>query len=787
MCARLLLVFLATVALPALAQTGGYVNVSVGAHGPPLNGHVRTTVVGSDGHLYAGGDFTHAGATVLNHVARWDGQAWQPLGAGTNAPVHTLVVGPDGQLYAGGAFSQAGGIAVHRTARWDGTAWGLSGIGVGGSDPVVAIAFAPGGRVYVAEPWGIWRTYNGTMESITGTSSGVRTLVVAPDGTLYAGGYFSSLRGVAANRVARWDGQTWHPLGAGIGSNYTESVLAMDIGADGHLYAGGNFAVAGGAVAKRVARWDGSAWHTLGEGLDGLSGPSVTALDARPDGSVYVAGRFLTAGGTPARHLARWDGAAWHAVSPGSDYALGTLAVAADGRIYAAGQSQFYIPAFVMQWTDTAGTLLGSAFDGIVRVVVRGPDGALYAGGSFQMAGDTLAAAVARWDGSRWHPLGAGIGIDPDGDGVQALAFGPDGSLYAGGSFFMPGAPPAVAASVARWDGQAWLPMGSGLSSRVRALAVTPDGTVYAGGSFDTGGGAPTSTLARWDGTAWRSMGLHGTPYGVYALAVGPDGSLYAGGYYQVGNQLWRIGRWDGTAWHPLGSGVNDQTYLATVHALAFGPDGHLYAGGRFDTAGGVPAGSAARWDGTSWHALGQGPALHSGAVLALSFGADGGLYAGGTFTRAGGAPGDRLARWNGTAWGALTGPDGPVHALVALPSGPLLVGGDFQTAAGVRSPYVVLLESPQIVAGEAPPATARTLTLGPNPARGAATAWISVTGNATVTVHDALGRLVATPFDGAVVGRTTVRLPEGLPPGVYSVRLAAGDAVETAQLIVVR
>ena len=67
--------------------------------------------------------------------------------------------------------------------------------------------------------------------------------------------------------------------------------------------------------------------------------------------------------------------------------------------------------------------------------------------------------------------------------GVSDLAFGPDGSLYAGGQFTTAG---EVAANyIARWDGAQWHPLGSGMDHYVAALAVGPDGSLYAGGDFD--------------------------------------------------------------------------------------------------------------------------------------------------------------------------------------------------------------------------------------------------------------------------------------------------------------
>src|SRR5882724_11569276 len=67
-------------------------------------------------------------------------------------------------------------------------------------------------------------------------------------------------------------------------------------------------------------------------------------------------------------------------------------------------------------------------------------------------------------------------------------------------------------------------------------------------------------------------------------------------------------------------------------------------------------------------------------------------LYAGGGFTRAGDSVANYIAKWNGSSWSALgMGMDGVqypyVHAL-AVSGGDLYAGGWFTTAGGKASPY---------------------------------------------------------------------------------------------------
>jgi hypothetical protein len=76
------------------------------------------------------------------------------------------------------------------------------------------------------------------------------------------------------------------------------------------------------------------------------------------------------------------------------------------------------------------------------------------------------------------------------------------------------------------------------------------------------------------------------------------------------------------------------------VHALVVSGS-NVYAAGQFTAADGNPANNIAKWDGSSWTALGSG-VNHYVAALAVS-GSD--LYAGGEFTTAGGKVSGYIAR----------------------------------------------------------------------------------------------------------------------------------------------
>ena len=186
----------------------------------------------------------------------------------------------------------------------------------------------------------------------------------------------------------------------------------------------------------------------------------------------------------------------------------------------------------------------------------------------------------------------------------------------------------------------------------------------------------------------WISMGgFPGANGEVFAAVVDGSGNLYIGGRFTlVGDVIANyIAKWNGSSWTALGSGMAGG-FLGGTHVNALAVSGSdVYAGGAFSTAGGSAANYIAKWNGSSWSALGSGI---DGEVSALAVsGSD--VYAGGGFTTAGGSTANYIAKWNGSSWSALgSGMGGPVYAL-AVSGSDLCAGGEFTTAGGKVSAYI--------------------------------------------------------------------------------------------------
>jgi hypothetical protein len=312
---------------PSVARWNG---ASWSSVGDEINGAVFT-LAEFQGALIAGGEFGVYGDPAAQGIAQWDGSRWTSLGeglAGTDgARVFSLIEFDDGSgpaLYAGGEFEVwlRGGIA-HSLAQWDGRQWSTVGDGYYSQVRDMAVFDdGTGPALYVAFVVALWRWDGKEWSSIAEPPSGgaalyLTELEVHDDGggsALFVTGNFQAIGGIAANRIAKWNGHTWSALAGGL-NDYAYAMEATDDTAEPGLYVGGVFTVAGDVTANGIARWDGRQWHALGGGI----GPStegaavsngVFALadfaSSSSAASLIIGGRFDSVDGHPANRIAQW-------------------------------------------------------------------------------------------------------------------------------------------------------------------------------------------------------------------------------------------------------------------------------------------------------------------------------------------------------------------------------------------------------------------------------------------------------------------------------------------------
>ncbi|MEW6060871.1 MAG: LamG-like jellyroll fold domain-containing protein, partial [Bacteroidota bacterium] len=411
--------------------------------------------------------------------------------------------------------------------------------------------------------------------------------------------------------------------------------------------------------------------------------------------TLYAGGDFNNAGGIPAKRIAKWNGSSWSALSAGvyintavniggsvqalavigNDLYVGGSFNRAGGTIDGVGGvTGGAAISNIAKWNHSSWSGLGTGTNGSVAALTV-LSGKLYAGGQFSTAGGTSANNIAQWNGSSWSALGSGTNGE-----VWALGTTYYGNLLVAGNFTSFNGTSVNNVADVYIDDYGISPssFGSGLNEKVWALATSSSAT-YIGGVFTTAGGFTVNRIAKrgTDDGNWYPLGLEMNGIVRAAVFIGSD--LYvAGEFTKVPGDVSasRIAKWNGSTWSALGSGVDSTVYSLAVIGST------LYAGGLFTTAGGSSANYIAQWNGSTWSALGTGM---DGYVTSLTvIGSD--LYAGGSFGTAGGTSAAGIAKWNGSSWSSLgSGVDGGVNALVVIGTD-LYVAGGFSTAGGTSA-----------------------------------------------------------------------------------------------------
>lgn len=304
---------------------------------------------------------------------------------------------------------------------------------------------------------GIDRNFNNFVRSLHHTS----------DGKLIVGGDFTSIGGVAGQKIARFDPQTneWSqlldptagddaagPLGSGVQS-ITSSGDYIYIGAD-------IFWNTDNQDWKHIRRFntETNRWSSVGDGLDG----TVHAMTTDSSGNVFAGGGFSRSGSTDTSSLAVWNGSSWSEVGGGVG--------------------------------DT----------GFVRALAIGPDGRLFVGGQFSSVGGQPANNIAAWNGSTWDTLDGGI-LGDTVSGVFGMSIDESGRLYICGEFNRLGSDGTAINNVALWDGSgSWKALGSGLgksSTQIVNSCYATGNDAYFGGVFADPNGSPNvkKNFARWN------------------------------------------------------------------------------------------------------------------------------------------------------------------------------------------------------------------------------------------------------------------------------------------------
>ena len=336
------------------------------------------------GELAVAGIYVEIGETSTSGVAFQRSGQWQPFVGdaqrfeGLNGIASEIVADSHGVVYVLGGFSQAGSARADGLARWTGEQWEAISSGFGELALISGMAIHPetdelwlhGEDLLIEgsnQSYSLVRWDGQQWHGIDSQTDGLIQAIAFHEEDVYIGGEFSTVAGVMASRIARWDGMSWSPVGEGLGGAPGDAVSRLAVGQDGTLWATGSFAQTGsGGQARGFARWDGTMWQEAGGGLAN----GWTTLELKVDGdNVWLCGNFERANdGTLLNSITRWDGDTWHALDEG----LTSFGAAS------------YVGAMLPSGEQVIAT---GTFD-------------------FEETGE---AHLAWWDGQAWHPIGQGM------------------------------------------------------------------------------------------------------------------------------------------------------------------------------------------------------------------------------------------------------------------------------------------------------------------------------------------------------------------------------------------
>jgi len=352
---------------------------------------------------------------------------------------------------------------------------------------------------------------NGQAQNTEGALNGhVRAIAVSGTDVYVGGAFFQPLGITNGNYIAKWNGTSWSALGQGLNSRVNAILI------DGpNVIVGGHFQDAGGdAQADYLAVWNGSTWSDIDNATsgDGALAGEVQAL-AKNGSNLYVGGVFYNAPalgdvvGNAGDNIVRWDGT-WHALGQRSN---------GDG-----------------------------ALQGWVNALIATPTGVI-AGGAFQNVADGDVDYLAEYRIATNDWVGVFNTDTLFNSEIRALYQSAD-AFYVGGDFTDFLDIPSADHFVER-DQFGWLAPGGANGTaaiRSRVYSIVGSGSdVYVGGDFQNAGvgsaqKAAADRVAKWNGTAWSALGSNGSGDGalndnfdqqdwVRALALTPNAVLVGG------------------------------------------------------------------------------------------------------------------------------------------------------------------------------------------------------------------------------------------------------------------
>lgn len=335
----------------------------------------------------------------------------------------------------------------------------------------------------------------------TNANAVVYSAAVQADGKILIGGDFTTVGTSNRTRIARLNAngtvEGTSTFNAGAGANGTVACIAVQ--ADGKIILGGSFTTVAGVARNRIARLNANG--TIDATFNPDAANSVNSIAVQPDGKIVMGGFFVTVGGVTRNRIARLnaDGTLDAAFNPNANADVYGLALQGDGKILLGGDFATVggTTRTRLARLNTDGSLdagFNTNLNGIAYSVAVQTDGKILVGGAFTTVGPTTRNRFARLNANG----SLDTGFDPNVNGnVLSLAVQTDGKILFGGTFTTVGVSNRNRIARLNSDGTLDTNFNPNASSTVQGAAVQADGLVLLGGNFTSVGGLNRTNVAR--------------------------------------------------------------------------------------------------------------------------------------------------------------------------------------------------------------------------------------------------------------------------------------------------
>ena len=508
---------------------------------------------------------------------------------------------------------------------------------------------------------------NATFNTAIGFSSTINSIALDSSGNLIVGGFFTTYKGIARERIAKLN-----PTTAALdttfdtASGFSSAVNSIALDGSGNLIVGGDFTTYKGTTRQYIAKLNPTTavLDTTFNTASGFNG-SVSSIALDSSGNIYAGGGFTTYKGTTRQYISK----------------LNPTTAALDTTF------------------NTA-----SGFSSLVYSIVLDGSGNLIVGGTF-----STYKSIARNSIAKLNPTTAVLDTTFNtasgfNGSVSSIALDSSGNIYAGGGFTTYKGTTRqyiakINATTAALD--TTFNTASGFNSSVNSIALDASGNVYVGGGYNnyktlnpvtTRQGIAKISLVNGsiDTTFDAAIGFNNV---VNSIALDGSGNLIVGGAfssYKGTTRLFIVKLNPTTA--ALDTTFDTETgFNSSVNSIALDGSGNLIVGGGFTTYKSIARERIAKINATT-AALDTTFDTASGfnsSVNSIVLDASGNIYAGGSSITYKSIARQGIAKLNpttaalDTTFDTASGFNSSVNSIVLDGSGNLIAGGDFGTYKG--------------------------------------------------------------------------------------------------------